>query len=415
LVSESGLLLPNNFAAGDSIRALVRAFDGQSYGNVDTSNIVVVGHLNQAPTLLQLPNQQINEDVLPDGHIFDLRDYASDPDCADSLLFFSILSQTNPGLANFIINNNRFLDLDSLRTDGHGYSDVAVRVADADGLSDDKTFRFTVNPMTDIRGLLFGVNADSGAANYTIDSALVSIAGILDTTRNGAYHVQIAPADEVYLQITHSAHHPRSLYIPALADTELVNHVVENSEDFPELYFNFFHDIFPRIRSQPRAYKALMKWDADSLSLWLKNPPDSAYGAYVEQAFSQDVPSFSGGTLKGYNTAPDSASANVTVRWRPWSPGVPSGSAYVWADPDDPTKIVKADILLTDWLVTPYIRRSVTLEEALHTVYDCGDTENPDYDQSIFWRWSSGTEMWDGDRKAGTVASKLPKGYEKNQ
>lgn len=182
LVSESGLLLPNNFAAGDSIRALVKAFDGQAYGNVDTSN-VVVGHLNQAPTLLQLPNQQTNEDVLPDGHIFDLRDYASDPESPDSLLFFSILSQTNPGLANFIINNNRFLNLDSLRTDGHGYSDIAVRVADADGLSDDKTFRFSVNPMTDIRGLLFGVNADSGAVNYTLDSALVNIAGILDTTK----------------------------------------------------------------------------------------------------------------------------------------------------------------------------------------------------------------------------------------
>jgi len=146
------------------------------------------------------------------------------------------LSQTNPQLANFIINNNRFLDLDSLRADGSGYSDVGVRVADSEGLNADRSFRFTVNPMTDLRGLLFGVNPDSGAANYTVDSALVNVNGILDTTRNGGlYHVQIAPTDEVYLQITDpdSAHHPRTIYIPALQDTNLVNHAVENSEDFP--------------------------------------------------------------------------------------------------------------------------------------------------------------------------------------
>lgn len=152
------------------------------------------------------------------------------------------------------------------------------------------------------------------------------------------------------------------------------------------------------------------------MSLWLKNPPDSAYAAYIEQAFSQDVPSFSGGTLKGYNTAVDSASANVGIIWRPYSgPTTPDGATVIHVDPDDPTNIVRVNIYLADFLTTPYIRRSVTLEEALHGVYGCVDTENPDYDQSIFWRWSSGTEMWDGDRKAGTIASKIPRGYRKNQ
>jgi len=58
---------------------------------------------------------------------------------------------------------------------------------------------------------------------------------------------------------------------------------------------------------------------------------------------------------------------------------------------------------------------SVIMEETLHIVCGCIDTKNPDYDQSIFWRWSSGTEMWDGKRKAGTITSKLPRGYRKNQ
>ncbi|MCK4446780.1 MAG: T9SS type A sorting domain-containing protein [Candidatus Marinimicrobia bacterium] len=374
---------------------------------------------NRAPALLQLPDQQINEDEPPSGHIFDLWDYASDPDSPDSLLFFSILSQTNPGLANFIINNNRFVDLDSLRADGSGYSDVAVRVTDPEGLNADRTFRFTVNPMTDIRGLLFGVNPDPNGANYTLDSTLVNIAGILDTTSNGGlYHVQIAPTEEVYLQITDpdSAHHPRSIYIPALQDTNLVNHIVENSDNFPELYFHFLNDVFLPQHLNPSPNYTLLKWDIDSLSLWLKNPPDSAYAAYIEQAFSQDVPSFSGGTLKGYNTAVDSASANVGIIWRPYSgPTTPDGATVIHVDPDDPTNIVRVNIYLADFLTTPYIRRSVTLEEALHGVYGCVDTENPDYDQSIFWRWSSGTEMWDGDRKAGTIASKIPRGYRKNQ
>lgn len=119
--------------------------------------------------------------------------------------------------------------------------------------------------------------------------------------------------------------------------------------------------------------------------------------------------------LKVINTTADSASAHVTVRWRPWSPGVPSGSARVYVDPQDPTKIIRADILLADWLTSNNVRRHVTLEEAAHIIYDCVDIQNQEYEQSIFYKGGFLLDLSGMDIPAGIVASKLPRRYRRNQ
>jgi len=101
---------------------------------------------NLAPDLDPLPNQVTDEDVPLDNAI-DLWAYASDDIDTDDLLQFSIVSNTNPD-TGVSIDSNRYIDINPAK-DFSGSSDVVIKVIDTGGLSAQRQFKVTVNPVND--------------------------------------------------------------------------------------------------------------------------------------------------------------------------------------------------------------------------------------------------------------------------
>jgi len=121
--------------------------------------------VNTAPVIDGLLDLSFVEDSGLHNDIADLWFYASDAETPDSGLTFTIISQSNAGIVNCVLDSNRYIDC-TTQTDEYGYSDIVVRVMDPEGLTDTDTFRITVTPVNDAPA----VSVAAGVLDQTIDS-----------------------------------------------------------------------------------------------------------------------------------------------------------------------------------------------------------------------------------------------------
>lgn len=120
-------------------------------GGSDIQSITVsVTNGNETPTTVGILDLTDNEDPLIDPNSYDLHLAFDDTEDPDSVLFYSITGNTNPGLTTSITIDNTldFIFVD-FAPDQNGISDVTVRATDTGGLFVETTFRITVNPVND--------------------------------------------------------------------------------------------------------------------------------------------------------------------------------------------------------------------------------------------------------------------------
>jgi len=104
------------------------------------------------PPDVSLNDRSILEDQIA-GIVYDMWEETTD-ESPDSSLTYEIISETDPDLVSFEIENNRYLKMKTLKADASGYSDITLRVTDPEGDFTDVTFRQTVVPQADITGTL---------------------------------------------------------------------------------------------------------------------------------------------------------------------------------------------------------------------------------------------------------------------
>ncbi|MFH1331765.1 MAG: Ig-like domain-containing protein [archaeon] len=133
---------PSGFTGSETIRFTATDPDGlEDYDDATfTVTECIQPPTNTAPEL-NIPTQgyQKNSGL----HTIDLHDYAHDAESSDDQLTFTLVNQTNTGVVNCVIRNNRYLDC-TVQQDMTGHSDITVRVTDPEGLYDEDTFRVSV-------------------------------------------------------------------------------------------------------------------------------------------------------------------------------------------------------------------------------------------------------------------------------
>ncbi|MBW2977993.1 hypothetical protein KY331_04065 [Candidatus Woesearchaeota archaeon] len=110
-------------------------------------NVRSNGSLNQPPVLAGLPDLTINENEVPPVNWTDLWQYTSDAESNDTELQFRIVSQSNSGLIDCRIDDDRYINC-ILSADSYGFSDITVEVSDGE-YSDRDSFRINVNETAD--------------------------------------------------------------------------------------------------------------------------------------------------------------------------------------------------------------------------------------------------------------------------
>ena len=102
--------------------------------------------MNNPPVITGIPDLTIDENQVPPANWIDLWQYASDIESSGAELQFSIVTQSNPGLINCQIDNNRYVNC-ILAPNSFGFSDITIQVSDSQ-YTDRDSFRVIVNRLT---------------------------------------------------------------------------------------------------------------------------------------------------------------------------------------------------------------------------------------------------------------------------
>ncbi len=111
-----------------------RAYDGTAYSNTATITVYVL--CNNVCPVLNIPNHDMEKDS---SLRIDLYSYTSDVDSDLKDLTYQLLSQSDTGVVDCVITDNRYLECES---DKVGFSDLAVSVTDVSCIAADT---FTIN------------------------------------------------------------------------------------------------------------------------------------------------------------------------------------------------------------------------------------------------------------------------------
>lgn len=147
---------------------------------IQDSISIIVYDTNTVPDMQGIPDRTFTQNGGVQSNTIDLHTFVIDTQSTDSALTFSIISESNPGVATCSVNDNQYISCNILND--FGFSDIQVGVTDARDyavsgdtyqLSDTDYFRVNVDPantapvVTQIANQAFA--ADSGAHDNIID------------------------------------------------------------------------------------------------------------------------------------------------------------------------------------------------------------------------------------------------------
>ena len=101
---------------------------------------------NDAPSISNLPDREIEENSGYSDRLVDLWNYASDAEDSDSELSFSIVSQSSTGLIDCLIVGNRYFECFAPDRDETGTSSIVIEAEDSGGKIDTDSFDVIVFP-----------------------------------------------------------------------------------------------------------------------------------------------------------------------------------------------------------------------------------------------------------------------------
>jgi len=150
----------------------VRVTDTEGLTDTDSFVIqVLAGNENNDPTISGLPDITVQENDGSQNDVIDLFEFAFDNEDSDTALNFSVTNQTNSGLINCFVDQDRYIDCSAPEFNDSGSNDITVRVTDTDGRTDEDTFRVRVE-------------ADTGGDN---DSPIIEGLPNVDIEENSGY------------------------------------------------------------------------------------------------------------------------------------------------------------------------------------------------------------------------------------
>ena len=126
-----------------------------------------IGSLTEYVPSLNIPDYNVRGDSGFNDNLIDLWEYVTDKDTPVDKLVFEIVSQSNPGLVNCVLDNNRFIDCDVFQNKD-GYSDISVRVSDNTSSSTD-TFRVSTDYIAvnkSLKGLFSGTSISDAVLDF---------------------------------------------------------------------------------------------------------------------------------------------------------------------------------------------------------------------------------------------------------
>ncbi len=244
---------------------------------------------NHAPVLV-VPAQIVKEDSNP-KHLLNLSDYVSDAE--DDSASFSLVSQSNPELANVSLNSDS-LRLTYLQPDGFGESIIGVSASDGE-LSDTAYFTLKVSPVADItfKHVHFKTGEELTNNTFTInDSAYTSVDSVKLQLDSDSLSLDVLHDDywSYYFWVSKDslngnvaqkdAMNPCNLSLDSL-DQTLYIHSIADTVDLGNIVDMIDSD-FPR---------GLDRFVTDTLTVWVKQGydiPDSATLEYLKEVTLSD-------------------------------------------------------------------------------------------------------------------------------
>jgi len=128
--------------ASGSNTITVRVTDTDGAYDTDTFVVRVIEDFeeNYAPKINGIPDQEVNENDGAHYSMINLYSYTSDDQDSLSELDFEVVEQTNSGLINCYVDDDRYIDCSAPRLNASGSNTITVRVTDTDGAYDTDTF-----------------------------------------------------------------------------------------------------------------------------------------------------------------------------------------------------------------------------------------------------------------------------------
>ncbi len=284
-------------------------------------------------------------------------------------------------------------------------------------VSSDTLLAYLINAKA-ITGRVFGVSADSLQQNQLLANAAVWIGNrdinnfmnnILYTDENGRYSLLFSPSESDTLFIQADGYHQRNMLVGASTPITMDQHLITDQIDI-----NFFNHVAFN-NGLHGITKPSDKW-GNTLPHYFKNPNTTPLdNLYMTQAVVDTLYKFSGKQYRGV-VVPDSNNIYGMVEWYKTA-----GNGEIWFDlnPNDKTIIERVEIGIRREL-QPKSLRDATLKEGIN-IYNFADILSEKVPST--WKnslWYIGFDsvpqliLPEIDRMAGTIAGRVPRGYEIN-
>ncbi|MDP3148928.1 MAG: FlgD immunoglobulin-like domain containing protein [Ignavibacteria bacterium] len=296
----------------------------------DTAFAVYLDRFLKPATLNNINNVSMNEDEQPTNpKLVDIwqngvAGYDSlGNEVPDSLLAYT-LSQSNTNLVNLVIDGNRDIKLDSLKTRGNGSSQVSLKVTAPNGKEATKIFNVTVNPMTDIEGRVDSLFSEN---NNPLSGVTVKYKGKTATTNeNGYYHIKVTPSTTKDTLVFNKDGFYERRPSPFAPTNDLVKN--DNMAD-TSLHMDFFNGV-----ARSRSPAGTHRWVTQPV--WYINTTPPLGGGTITQEMidtavsiiTHDIPKFTNNYIQnpqiiiGTNPPPPNARDTIEVMWDNTIPGL---------------------------------------------------------------------------------------------
>lgn len=170
---------------------------GFSDGEATITGIGTINVKAVKPTLGALADIVKNEDE-PEVGSTEQTLNVNDPNNNLEELTYEI-TQTNSDLIRLGFNDDKTaLVIEQIKTDGNGSSDITVKITDPQENKVEKSFRYTLNPMTDIKGRI--LDSDTWEPNNDLQGFVIIKGDTTWADDNNEYNAQIMPTNKIDIE-----------------------------------------------------------------------------------------------------------------------------------------------------------------------------------------------------------------------
>ncbi len=140
---KATITYPSSFTGTEEIRFTAISQEGFIGSDDSTFTVTYCPSANTQPHFDVIPDKTLKENSELNTNLVNLWNYAHDNETSVDHLVYTIASQSNTGLVNCIISDNKHVDC-RVNDDRLGHSEIRVKATDPEGLYAETTFRINV-------------------------------------------------------------------------------------------------------------------------------------------------------------------------------------------------------------------------------------------------------------------------------